>query len=417
MKETAQDFFQSLRESLRNREFIHLVLSRPVRDPAVAAKQADRISIRPVTLSSGLHLQFASQFGNQEHHRNLDWNAACLEVETLFGQSYRNAHLFTSTVDVRARSKAAGRVRITRAKPSRQPPPAQDHNRTREYLIPDGRHCPFLEEIGVMNASGQVRKSKYNKFRQINRFLELVEDVLPAMPTEVPLQIIDFGCGKSYLTFALHYLLTERHSREVSIRGLDLKADVIQNCSAIADRLGCRGLSFEVGSIETCRQPDDVHLTVSLHACDTATDAALAKAIQWESDVILAVPCCQHEFSTRMTPELLPPVQKHGILRERFASLATDSLRALALEILGYRTQVVEFIDLDHTAKNLLIRAVKRKSRSRLESLLTEYRSLRSHFGPEPIALEQQLGDRLQKFLATLESDPALEAPHADTET
>jgi len=417
MKETAQDFFQKLRESLRSGEFIQLVLSRPVRDPSVSREPPGRISIRPVMLNSGPHLQFASQSGNQEHHRNLDWNTACVEVESLFGKAFRHAHLFTSTVDVRARSKAAGQVRITRTKPSRRVTPAQDHNRTRQYLIPDGQHCAFLEEIGVMTASGQVRHSKYNKFRQINRFLELVEDVLPALPAGDPLHIIDFGCGKSYLTFALHYLLCERHGRDVFIRGLDLKADVIQNCSAIADRLECRGLSFEVGSIETCSQPEDVHLTVSLHACDTATDAALAKAVQWQSDVILAVPCCQHELSTRMNPELLPPVQTHGILRERFASLATDSLRALALELLGYRTQVVEFIDLDHTAKNLLIRAVKRNSPINSQPLLAEYRTLRSQFGADPIALEQQLGERLMAALTPLESDPAMETLHAETET
>ena len=243
-----------------------------------------------------------------------------------------------------------------------------------------------------MTADGKVKSAKYDKFRQINRFLEFVEDILDELPGAGLLRIVDFGCGKSYLTFALHWLLTERHQREVDIRGLDLKVEVIRNCSSIAKRLGCEGLSFEVGSIESCQPTTEIDMTVSLHACDTATDAALGKAVEWNSKVILAVPCCQHELSQRLVPELLPPVQRHGILRERFASLATDSLRALALEVLGYRAQIVEFIDMDHTAKNLLIRAVLRSSTRNVETEIAEYRDLRANFGPGPIALETSLG-------------------------
>lgn len=402
MSNPTDDFLQQLRQSVRDGSFMHLVLSRPIGGAAASGSQPgpSKISVRPVELKTGPHLQFTETVGAQERHRNLDGESACEEVETLFGSTFRHGHLYTTVCDLTAKVKGNG-VRLTRSKPSRRKPSSSQsaHDRTKQYLIPEGNPCAFLAEIGVMTADGKVRSAKYDKFRQINRFLEFVEDILPELPAKGPLHIVDFGCGKSYLTFALHWLLTERHQREVDIRGLDLKSEVIRNCSSIATRLGCEGLRFEVGSIETCEPTTDIDLTVSLHACDTATDAALGKAIEWNSKVILAVPCCQHELSQRLVPEVLPPIQKHGILRERFASLTTDSLRALALEILGYRTQIVEFIDMDHTAKNLLIRAVRRSSPAIVAAEIAEYRALRASFGPGLIALENSLGETFQAAL------------------
>lgn len=395
MSNSAADFLQQLRQSVRDGSFIHLVLSRP--RGGASGSEPSKISVRPVKLKSGSQLQFTETVGAQERHRNLDGDSACGEIESLFGSTFRHGHLYTTACDLTAKVKGDG-VRLTRSKPTRKKPSSSEstHDRTKQYLIPEGKPCAFLAEIGVMTADGKVKSAKYDKFRQINRFLEFVEDILRELPAHGPLRIVDFGCGKSYLTFALHWLLTERHQRQVDIRGLDLKAEVIRNCSSIAKRLGCEGLSFDVGSIETCEPTTDIDMTVSLHACDTATDAALGKAVEWNSKVILAVPCCQHELSQRLVPDLLPPVQRHGILRERFASLATDSLRALALEVLGYRAQIVEFIDMDHTAKNLLIRAVRRTSTRNVEAEIAEYRDLRASFGSGPIALETSLGPALQ---------------------
>ena len=196
------------------------------------------------------------------------------------------------------------------------------------------------------------------KFRQVNRFLEFVDDVLPDLPANGVLRVIDFGCGKSYLTFALHYLLTELRGRDVDIIGLDLKSEVVRDCQRIAEKLTCHGLRFEIGDIAGYSAAGPVDMSVSLHACDTATDAAIAQAVKWRAKVILAVPCCQHEVFGLLSEEVLPGLLRHGILKERFAALATDALRAAWLETVGYRTQVVEFIDLEHTPKNLLIRAV-----------------------------------------------------------
>jgi SAM-dependent methyltransferase len=210
-----------------------------------------------------------------------------------------------------------------------------------------------------MTPDGKVRSSRYDKFRQVNRFLELVDDVVPSLRTDGTLRVVDFGCGKSYLTFAIHHLLTELRGRDVEIMGLDLRDDVIDACSALAARSGTRGLRFEQGDIAGFDARGRIDLVVSLHACDTATDEALAQAIRWQAQVILAVPCCQKEAYRQIRSSLFGPVLRHGLAKERLAALVTDTLRAQLLELSGYRTQLVEFVSLEHTAKNVLIRAVK----------------------------------------------------------
>jgi SAM-dependent methyltransferase len=238
-----------------------------------------------------------------------------------------------------------------------------------------------------------------HKFRQINRFLELVDDIVPSLPTGRELRIVDFGCGKSYLTFALHHLLTNIHVRQVRIIGLDRKADVIRHCAEIAGRLACRGLEFREGDIAGHQENEPVDLAVALHACDTATDDALAQALHWQTRVILAVPCCQHELAKTIASRELAPLLRHGILHERFAALATDALRSLVLEICGYATQVVEFIDLEHTAKNILIRAVRREQTDTAQraARLAEYQSLKRLAGIETPYLERILGTMLSE--------------------
>ncbi len=386
------ELIQTFADAVRDGQFIRLVLSRPVR---THESEIEKLTVRPIDLSGPESLQFTEHRAQKETHRNLQPDAAVNEVDALLGTSFRNAHLFTTQGDLAARLKSAGNLRIHRSPPSQQPA-NRSHDRTRKYLIPDGTPCPFLIGTGVMTAGGKVRAAKQDKFRQINRFLEFVQDVVPALPEEEPIRVIDFGCGKSYLTFALHYFLTEIHQRQVEITGLDLKADVVDDCNAIAERLDCRGLEFRTGDIADHSEKGPVHLTVSLHACDTASDHALARAVAWNARVIFCVPCCQHELASRLAPELLPPVQRHGILRERFAALATDALRAVVLEICGYRTQVMEFIDLEHTAKNLLIRAVRRdQTDPHREARIREYQQLKEQLGIESLALESALGDRL----------------------
>ena len=350
------EFVERFTESAQRGHFVQLVLSSPVRS---VEPNIQKISVRPVEVNAEVVVQFTRHEANRETHQNLTVQEAPREVLRLFGVHFRHAHLFTTSADVTAKMRASGKLKMLERPPTKTTVSTQ-HNRAKQHLIPDGVPCPFLAEIGVMNADGRVYSAKYDKFRQVNRFLEFVEDIYETLPESGVLRIIDFGCGKSYLTFAMHHLLVTMHGREVEMLGVDLKEDVIESCQGIARRLGCDGLEFKTADVNDIEPPGPVDLVVSLHACDTATDVALARAIAWGSRGILSVPCCHHEFASKMNHELLPSVHGHGILHERFAEMATDAYRAQMLEASGYRAQVVEFIDLEHTARNLLIRATRR---------------------------------------------------------
>ena len=233
------------------------------------------------------------------------------------------------------------------------------HNRTKKYIIQEGKPVAFMIDLGVMGQDGKIIRTRYDKFRQINRFLEYIEDILPKLDKERELTIIDFGCGKSYLTFAMYYYLHELKSYDIRIIGLDLKTDVIRKCNELAKKYQYDKLTFLEGNIADYTGAEEVDMVVTLHACDTATDYALAKAVKWGAEVILSVPCCQHEANRTIKSDILSPVMDYGILKERMAAIVTDAARAKLLTANGYDTQILEFIDMEHTPKNLLIRAVK----------------------------------------------------------
>lgn len=209
-----------------------------------------------------------------------------------------------------------------------------------------------------MTKEGEIVRTKFDKFRQINRFLEFIEDVLPELPKDREVTILDFGCGKSYLTFAIYYYLHELKGYDIRIIGLDLKTDVIYACNQLAKKYGYRKLKFMEGNIADYTGSDEVDMVVTLHACDTATDFALAKAVGWKAKVILSVPCCQHEVNRQIANETLAPLFSYGLIKERMAALVTDAMRAEYLKREGYDTQILEFIDMEHTPKNILIRAI-----------------------------------------------------------
>jgi SAM-dependent methyltransferase len=377
---------------------IQLVLSQPVCADELIESESDRgdleqvekIIVRPVDLKTGRNLQFTFCEPQRATHRNLAPDEATREVDALIASRFRRGHLFTTDFDFTVKVKASGKVRAHRFPPSKQKEPSTDHNRQKQYLIPDGTPCPFLEAIGVMTAEGNVRKQKYDKFRQINRYLEFVEDVYESFPRTGPIRVVDFGCGKSYLTFALHHLLNRVHGRKVDIVGLDLKTEVVEHCSEIARKLNCDGLRFEPGDMVGYSPLESVDLSVSLHACDTATDVALARAVEWDAKVIFAVPCCHHEVASKLSTEFLSPIMRRGILKERFAEILTDSVRADLLEGCGYRTQVLEFISLEHTPKNILIRAI-RDSAAKSRCIPESVKSVRETFGLEACELESLL--------------------------
>lgn len=378
------EFLDLLRDSLRDDACWGVVLSQSSR----AAECPTKLTARPVELAGERRYQLAERRGKQEFHQNLTADELLARIADALGRQFQQADLFTPEADFSARWIRDNVLRVTRRKPSKSAP-ALTHDRRKQYLIPEGRPCPFLAEIGVMTPSGQVKAAKQAKFRQVNRFLEFVDDVLSELPATGVIRVIDFGCGKSYLTFALHYLLTELRGREVEIIGLDLKAEVVRDCQRIAEKLCCRGLRFEVGDIAGYAAAGPVDLSVSLHACDTATDAAIAQAVRWQARVILAVPCCQHEVFGLLSEDTLPGLLRHGILKERFAALATDALRAALLEAVGYRTQVVEFIDLEHTPKNLLLRSVRADCAS--PQSRERYERLKAQLGLQGFMLERLL--------------------------
>lgn len=252
-----------------------------------------------------------------------------------------------------------------------------EHNRRKHYILPEGLPVPFLIDLGVQTKDGKIIHAKYDKFRQINRFLEFVRDVLPALPKDRKVSILDFGCGKSYLTFALYYYLKILNHYDIDVVGLDLKEDVIDSCNQLKEKYGYHNLTFLKGDIREYDEKEQVDMVVTLHACDTATDYALYKAITWNAKVILSVPCCQHELNKQINSRLLQPVLKYGILKERMSALFTDGIRANLLEQAGYETQILEFIDMEHTPKNILIRAIRKngfqkRKKDELEELIRE---------------------------------------------
>jgi Methyltransferase domain len=356
------------------------VLSKPRRESPYT-----RVTVRPVHVGDELRYQFEYQGGGKATHANLLPLEAETELGNLIQRDFRQALLQTASHDYQV---LGGEKVLTR--PPTAKPTDHSHDRRKQRLLPEGEPVPFLVELGVMTPDGKVRARHYDKFRQVNRFLELVDDVIP----NGPLRIVDFGSGKSYLTFALYHLLTVVRGLDVEVVGLDLKEDVIERCRSLAATLGYERLRFEIGDIALFEgEPADV--VVSLHACDTATDAALERAVRWGAQVILAVPCCQHELYDQVRDDTLAPLLSRGILRERFAALATDAARAELLEAVGYEAQVVEFVDLEHTAKNLLIRATRRTRRDGHDAM-SRYRAFKERLNIEP-ALERLLEDVLRK--------------------
>lgn len=353
---------QSLFTDCLNETLIRVILSNPSSKDGVI-----KICARPMLKNKSLLFQIEEYTKTQVFHKNLtagdagSYLTGKLSSDTSSQTaSFKNALVETKsfTANVLVSKKGTITIKKKMNASAKQPKISLSHNRKKKYILEEGIPVPFLIDLGVMTQNGNIVNAHYDKFRQINRFLEYIEDILPSLPTGRELRILDFGCGKSYLTFAIYYYLKVLKGYPVRITGLDLKEDVIRHCNELAVKYGYDKLEFLCGDIAYYDGCSQVDMVVTLHACDTATDYALAKAVGWGAKVILSVPCCQHELNKQMKNDLLSPVLHYGILKERMAALMTDGLRAQILEANGYRTQILEFIDMAHTPKNLLIRAV-----------------------------------------------------------
>ena len=322
--------------------------------------KAVKVRLRPVILKNEIEYQVSEFVGRKVLHSNHGAADVKKKIIDYMTEDFKQAQinmtdaaatiLSSKSKTLTCKYKKAGQLKVQRD---------LSHNRTKKYIIQEGKPVAFMIDLGVMGQDGKIIRTRYDKFRQINRFLEYIEDILPKLDKERELTIIDFGCGKSYLTFAMYYYLKELKGYNIRIIGLDLKEDVIEHCNELRTRYGYDKLDFYVGDIATYKDVDKVDMVVTLHACDTATDYALAKAVKWGAEVILSVPCCQHEANRTIKSDILSPVMDYGILKERMAAIVTDAARAKLLTANGYDTQILEFIDMEHTPKNLLIRAVK----------------------------------------------------------
>jgi len=327
-------------------------------------QRCSKLKLRPIALKGGIQLQAEFQFGPKTFHQQYPLTPDAPPLARGL-RSFTEGTIFTSRGDYQFYWTSADLCRITEQAPTKARE-SLAHNRQKSYLLAEGEPIPFLVELGVMDTSGRVYPKKYDKFRQINKYLEFVEDALRRFPRDKHLYIVDFGSGKAYLTFALYHYLSARGYTNVQVTGLDLKEDVVAFCNETARRLRYEQLQFQVGDIANfhidegtgaaAHRPD---MIISLHACDIATDAALVKALQWGSPVILAVPCCQHEFFHQLTFPAMESILRYGVTRDKQASLVTDASRALMLRAFGYSVEMVEFITMEHTPKNVLIRAYR----------------------------------------------------------
>ena len=363
MEDRMEELIQLLQDTFSDR------LKQVVLSNSRDKEKISKVKIRPVMLKDTLVFQESAYIGTKVFHENYSEGEIIQKTEEYMETVFKQAEI--ETVDFKAVVLVSKKGKITVKKQlikgGEKTEVRLEHNRKKQYVLQADKPIGFLVDLGVQNKDGNINKSRYDKYKQINRYLEFIRYILPHLDKDRTIRIIDFGCGKSYLTFAMYYYLHEMLGYNLSVVGLDLKEDVIEKCNALSRKYGYDNLRFIRGDIATYEDTQDVDMVVSLHACDTATDLALIKAINWNAKVIFAVPCCQHEVNRQIKSELLAPALKYGLIKERMSALLTDAIRANMLEEVGYDTDVLEFIDMEHTPKNILIRGVKSNRMKKVE--------------------------------------------------
>ncbi|MEO4054969.1 SAM-dependent methyltransferase [Solibacillus sp. CAU 1738] len=348
--------FQQMKEQflalLQEQTLIYATISQPRQK----SNELKRIKLKPIQLKGVYTIQIEYQYERILKHENVKLDAFAHHFDLLLEQ-FRQIHAQFTDQSIQIQLSKKNKVLWKSDKTQQQKQVNLSHNRKKQYLLDDATAYPFLIRLGVQTEDGKVKKQKYDKFKQINRFVEFIDDSLAHLPEDRQIRILDFGSGKSYLTFALYHYLKIEKGLDIRVTGLDLKKEVIEECNRIAQDLQYDDLQFLVGDINDYNEETSVDMVVTLHACDVATDMALARAVKWGAKVILSVPCCQHELNRQLNAPELDIMTQHGLIRERFAALATDSIRAQLLTLVGYETQILEFIDMENTPKNILIRA------------------------------------------------------------
>ena len=339
-----------------------------------------KVTIKPYNSSKGIMYQFEYTVKNQVKHRNVEEYNLVDEISLLLENYFTQCMVYGTESDyhincygdkVKAKTMAATKKIAIGG-----------HNKKKRYILNEDEHIDFLVYLGVMTKDGKVVNSKYNKFRQINKYLELIKPSIDMLPKDRPLKIVDFGCGKAYLTFALYYYVVKILNMQAEITGLDLKEEVIDYCNKVARELGYDSLEFQKGNIKDYSRTQDVDMVIMLHACDNATDEGIVQSLKFNAKIIIAVPCCQHEFFRQIENENLEPILQFGILKDRMTALATDSLRAQILKALGFDVTVMEFIETEHTPKNLAIRAIRDGGFNKTES--EKYEKFRDFLDLDP---------------------------------
>lgn len=331
----------------------------------------------------------------QVFHENIEVNDLEKTLNNLVNNNYKQLSAWSNNTTFDLKISKKGKVFLGKKESNNKNLVNKSHNKEKNYILKEGMIIEPLIDLGVFTKEGKVINSKYDKYKQINRFIEIIDDEIKKNNYK-ELTILDFGCGKSYLTFVLYYYFVEIKNIKVKMIGLDLKSDVINKCNEIAKRYKYDNLHFELGDINGYRYENNVDMVITLHACDTATDYALYNAIKWNAKMIFSVPCCQHEFNAQMKPESLSILSKYGIIQERVSALMTDAVRGNLLEASGYKTQLLEFIDIAHSPKNILIRASKANiSKNKKEKALNEVHTLINEFNFKPTLLDLLKNDKL----------------------
>ncbi|MFS0690738.1 SAM-dependent methyltransferase [Sporosarcina sp. 179-K 8C2 HS] len=380
--------FEELVEEIVQRIHEGTFIQGTISQPRYKSTGLQKVKLKPVEIKKEVHIQFEYHYERILKHENIKIPDIQPVLKQLLEQFKQMQGEFTDEkVHIQLTKKF--KVSWKGEKTAKTKTVDLSHNRKKNYLLDDETPYPFLIRLGVQSPEGKVKKQKYDKFRQINRFVEFIDDALVHLPKDRPVRILDFGSGKSYLTFALYHYLHIEKGLDIRVTGLDLKKEVIEECNLIAKDLGYEQLEFLVGDINDYNEETSVDMVVTLHACDVATDMALARAVKWRAEVILSVPCCQHELFNQIQSPALDVMLQHGLIKERFSALATDSIRAELLKLVGYDAQLLEFIDMEHTPKNILIRAYK-TGKKPASSSIAKYEAFRDMLNAKPF-LEREL--------------------------